>query len=148
MFRMTLAVTTVFVAFACLGTGCAEVQAILQSILDPSGDNGTGSNGTDGPPIPVATLTVTNPTPQLNEEVVFFCSLVGDTVAPVAFDFQPDHPRLVVNRTAGTGSIVIQETDVGGAGFAFTCTVTTAGGTSLPSNEVVVIPTGPPPPLP
>ncbi len=134
-----------FLAFAALGTGCAELQVILQAILDASTANGSSENGgddADGSAIPAVTLTVSNPTPQLNEEVILLCSVVGDADGPLAFDFQPDDPRLVVNQSAGTGSFVVQETDIGGAGFAFTCTATTNAGTSTPSNEVVIIPTG------
>jgi hypothetical protein len=125
---------------------------ILQAILAPSNGDDSGDNDgndTDGSVIPTVTLSVTNPTPQLNEEVILRCSLVGNVDGLVTFDFQPDDPRLVVNQTAGTGSFVIQEIDIGGAGFAFTCTATTNAGTSLPSNQVVIIPTGlesPPPP--
>ena len=141
----TALIVLAFLAFAALGTGCAELQVILQAILDPSTANGSGEDGgdgADGSAIPVVTLTVSNPTPQLNEEVILRCSVVGDGDGPVTFDFQPDDPRLVVNQSAGTASFVVQETDISGAGFAFTCTATTTAGTTLPSNEVVIIPTG------
>jgi len=120
-----------------LGTGCAGIQAILQDILAPSNGNGDGSGTL------TARLTVSNPTPQLNEEVVLRCSVVGDVAEVVTFEFQPDDPRLAVNSTAGTASFVIQESDVTGAGFSFTCTAESDAGMSLPSNAVIIIPTGP-----
>lgn len=140
------AIVVVFVGFAGLGTGCTDIGLILQAILGPSNGDGSAGNGGDGtqdPTIPMAALTVTNPTPQLNEEVILQCSIVGTAIGAVTFDFQPSDPRLVLSHTTGTGSLIIEETDIGGAGFTFTCTATTGSGTSPPSNEVVIVPTGP-----
>jgi hypothetical protein len=124
------------------GGGCTALEAILQGVFAPSPDDGSDGGDTNGPGVPAVTLTVSNPTPQLNETVVLQCSVIGSAGETVTFAFQPDDPRLIVNPTTGTASFVVQESDVVGAGLTFTCTATSAGGTSPPSNEVVIIPTG------
>jgi len=125
------------VGIAGLGTGCAGIQSILQEILAPS--NGDGND----PATLTARLTVSNPTPQLNETVTLQCSAVGDASGAVSFEFQPDDSRLAVNSTTGRASFVIQESDISGAGFSFTCTAESDAATSLPSNAIIIIPTGP-----
>ncbi len=129
-----------------LGAGCIELQLALQGVV-PGFDGRPPTTDRDGEPddrpegnIPVVRLDVSNPSPQVNEEVVLTCSLVGDDAAGVRFDFQPADGRLFVNRTRGTASFIVEETDIGVA-FALTCTATNETGTSGPSNQQVIIAT-------
>jgi hypothetical protein len=120
--------------------GCSVILRALQDAIQDSDGDGSGANGNG---VPAVVLSVTNPTPQLNEQVVLQCSVVGADTRETTFGFQPADGRLWVNQTAGTASLVIEETDVGGPGLAFTCTATNAFGTSEPSNQVVIMPTSP-----
>lgn len=112
-------------AFA--ASGCVEFA------LPPSdGDSGD-------PPVPVATLSVSNPTPQVNEEVVLTCSATGGGDG-VTFAFQPLTSRLQVDERRGTASFIVDETDVGIA-LSVTCTATNEHGTSARSNAQLITPT-------
>ncbi len=96
----------------------------------------------DQPPgdIPVVRLDLSNPSPQVNEEVRLTCSVVGGDAGGVLFDFQPANDRLFINRASGTASFIVEETDIG-VEFAVTCTATNETGTSRPSNQQVIIAT-------
>ena len=132
-----LAVTALLVCLVS-AAGCSVVLRALQDAIQDSDRDGSD---TDGNGVPRVVLIVTNPTPQLNEQVVLQCSVLGADTRETTFGFQPDDGRLWVNHTAGTASFVIEETDVGGPGLTFTCTATNAAGTSEPSNQVVIMPT-------
>lgn len=114
--------------------GCAA----LLDALSGTGDNG-GDLDSDGT-VPVVMLSVSNPTPQVSEQVMLTCSTIYGDQAGVTFDFQPADGRLIVNRTAGTALLIVAEYDAGAA-FAYTCTATNEYGTSRPSNEQVIVPT-------
>ncbi len=130
-----------------LGAGCIELQLALQGVVPGSIDGRPPTTDRDAEPddrpegnIPVVRLDVSNPSPQVNEEVVLTCSVVGGDAAGVRFDFQPADDRLFVNRTRGTASFIVEETDIS-VSFAFTCTATNETGTSGLSNQQVIIAT-------
>lgn len=100
-------------------------------------------NGGPAVDLPVAELSVPNPTPGLDETVDLRCSRAGGAVTGTTFDFQGGGPvggRLVVNSAAGTASFVVEESDLG-VGLVFTCTATNENGTGVASREVLVFPT-------
>ena len=137
----------VLAAVAACSGGCIDLQLALQNAIQESTDGSLppndDQNEPDGPgdsDIPVVTLSVSNPAPQLNEEVLLMCSLVGGDADAVTFDFQPDYGRLIVDRRRGTATLIIDPTDIGST-LEFTCTATNEAGTSEPSNEQVIIPT-------
>jgi len=103
-------------------------------------DDGAGPVDDDGENRPSVTLEVSNPTPQLNEEVVFTCSLASASGAgETLFEFQPENGRLAIDADRGTAVFIVQESDIGVA-FTFTCTATNDNGTSEPSNPRIIIP--------
>lgn len=134
-------------ALGALEGGCIELQHTLQGTAQDSTGGGLSANGDDDTPdgqidgnVPVVALSVSNPVPQVNEQVVLTCSVVSGDAGGVTFDFQPATGRLIVNRTTGTATFIVQETDIG-ATFAFTCTAANEQGTSEPSREQMIIPT-------
>lgn len=130
--------------------GCIELQEALQGALIEAvlGGSAPVSNGDDDPPVndmdPLAvatvTLTASNPTPQLNEQVELRCSVTGGSAGTVSFSFQPSQELSSINPDAGTASLIIDQTDLG-ASQAFTCSATNAAGTGPPSNTVVILAT-------
>jgi hypothetical protein len=125
-----------------LVAGCVAIQRVLEQLVSDGADglpNGDGDGTGDG--LPVVTLQVSNVTPQLNEEVLLTCLLVSGDSTSLSFDFEPRFGGLIVNEQAGTASFIVSETDIG-VSRALTCTATNDVGTSAPSNEQVVIPTG------
>lgn len=127
--------------------GCVELQQALHGGIGDSDGGGphTPPNDTepDGQPdagVPVVRLSVSNPAPQVNEEVLLTCSVVNGDSGGVTFDFQPADGRLFVDHTAGTATFIVEQADIGVA-FAFTCTGATQDGTSQPSNEELIVPT-------
>lgn len=90
--------------------------------------------------VPVVILSVSNPTPQLNEEVLLICSIVSGDTAGVTFEFQPTGSLSFVDRRAGTAILIVEQTDIGVA-LTFTCTATGDAGTSAPSRAQVITPT-------
>jgi hypothetical protein len=118
----TLAVTLLFGFSGCVLPGTDG---------DPNGSDGTA---------PFVTLTVSNPTPQINEEVSLVCTVVAGTGTGTSFDFQPDDGRLIVNPATGLALLVVSELDVGSA-LTYTCTATNTNGTSQPSTAVTIFPT-------
>ncbi len=134
-------------ALGALEGGCIELQHTLQGTTQDSTGGDLSANGEDdttdgqtGGNVPVVTLSVSNPVPQVNEQVVLTCSVISGDTGGVTFDFQPATGRLIVNRTTGTASFIVQEVDIG-ATFAFTCTAANDHGTSEPSNNQMIIPT-------
>lgn len=111
-----------------------------------------------GGSVPAVRLQVSNPSPQVNDEVTLTCTVVRGDTAGVTYGFQSvdiphrvarharfkSHPaylpdgRLFVNHATGTATFIVEESDVGVA-FNFTCTATNEAGTSRPSNQQVII---------
>ncbi len=127
--------------------GCIELQQALQGGSGDSSGEGphTPTNDTEpdeqpGSEVPVVRLSISNPAPQVNEEVLLTCSVVNGDTGGVTFDFQPTDGRLFVNHTMGTATFIVEQADIGVA-FAFTCTATTMDGASQPSNEQLIVPT-------
>jgi hypothetical protein len=102
--------------------------------LPPDGDGDPDAR------VPVASLTLSNPTPQVGEDVVLECSATGGGDG-VTFAFQPSTALLQVDERRGTASFIVQVTDVGIA-LSVTCTATNEHGTSARSNALLITPTG------
>ena len=132
---------------ACLLGGCVEILAALNGGFPvdgggtnpPDGNGGSPGNGTDGY-APVVTLTVSNPNPTVNEEVLLRCSPAAGSNGGLTYAFRPAGLLVGINTVAGTGVFIPSEADVG-TEFSFTCTGTNQAGTSDPSNRQVIIPT-------
>ncbi|MBU0718257.1 MAG: hypothetical protein KJ749_08420 [Planctomycetes bacterium] len=128
--------------------GCIELQAALTGVLagtggtsQATGDGGNGStDGTSSDTVPAVSLTVSNPNPMINEEVVLRCSATSGGTTGLTYAFQPAAPLVDVNNAAGTAVFIASEGDAG-AEFSFTCTATNAAGTSNPSSAQSIIPT-------
>lgn len=131
--------------------GCVAIQDILVQATSGAQDdtptaNG-GDDGSNGEPaggdpdegVPVVSLSVSNPTPQVNEDVILTCTADGGN-SGLRFDFQPAIGRLVVNDRTGVATLTVDESDVGQT-FSFTCTGTNDQGTSEPSNEQMILAT-------
>ncbi len=130
-----------------LPAGCIELQAALQGALPgPAGTGPPVTNGDDQPDdqpgesVPTVRLQVSNPSPQVDEEVTLTCSVVSGDSAGVTYAFQPANGRLFINHATGTATFIVEESDVEVA-FTFTCTATSEAGTSQPSNQQVIIAT-------
>ncbi len=131
-------------------TGCIELQEALQGALIEVLAGGAPGLPTDGDApsddpdaadsILVVTLSVSNPTPQLNEQVQLRCTAAGGDTSDVTFDFQPSAELVSIDRDAGTASLIIDAADLG-TGLSFTCTGTNAAGTSARSSTQVILPT-------
>ena len=132
---------------ACLLGGCVEILAALNGgfpqdgggTSPPDGDGGSPGNGTNGN-TPVVTLTVSNPNPTVNEEVLLRCSPAAGSNRGLTFAFQPAGLLVGINTSGGTAVFIPSEADVD-TEFLFTCTGTNEAGTGEPSNTQVVIPT-------
>jgi hypothetical protein len=117
----------------------------------PAGNGGGNDNSNGTPPpdnggmgsVPRVSLSVSNPTPSLGEEVLLRCVVLegGENGEPVTIDFQPQTLRLAVDQAAGTASFVISEPDLG-TELSATCTAANRHGVSPPSNSVRIFPTG------
>lgn len=132
---------------ACLMGGCIEIFAALYGRLPGNGGGGGPTDGNGIPPgngqdgeTPVVTLTVSNPNPMINEEVLLRCSSTGGTGTGLTYAFQPAGPLVGINPGAGTAAFIPSEADVG-TEFSFTCSATNEAGTSEPSEPRVIIPT-------
>lgn len=117
--------------------GFVELVLVAGCGLPVSNNDGTDPMTGD---IPVVRLTLSNPTPQVNEEVILQCEIVTGGSPGVTFDFQPNDGRLFVDRATGTATFIVEGSDIGVA-FSFTCSATNNVGTSEPSNELVIVPT-------
>lgn len=135
-------------AFPAIG-GCLNLEELLIRVSPGTGDGSGGDNdgATDGDPddgagatVPRVTLTASNPTPQLNEQLRLFCNVVAGDATGAVFDFQPSFGRLMEDPVTGTASLIIDTSDIGSS-FSFTCTATTTAGTSAPSPVLIVVPT-------
>lgn len=140
MVRQTLWVGAII---ALLTSGCGEFRPVLPDGSDTmpgTGDAMTTNDGEDSNP-PAVRLTVSNPSPLVNEEVLLSCVVTSGNSASVSFSFQSNAGRLSVNSTTGRAGFIVSESDFG-TEFIFTCIATSAAGTSRPSNRLVVIPVG------
>ncbi len=128
----------VFLLTALLGLAGGCFGLGVTGPLDGTTPDGNGSDpGDDGAALSV-TLRVSNPTPQPNEEVILTCTLISGSGANATFDFQPTIGRLIVDRTAGTASFIVNESDVGVA-LEFTCTASDENGAGEPSDPQTII---------
>lgn len=131
--------------------GCVAIQDFLVQATAGArddvptmngGDDGGNDEPGDGVPeegVPVVSLSASNPTPQVNEDVILTCTADGGN-SGLTFDFQPTIGRLFVNDRTGVATFTVDESDVGQA-FSFTCTGTNDQGTSEPSNEQMILAT-------
>lgn len=127
--------------------GCVAIQDLLvqategvrDDVPTTNGNGEDGGNGGNGEPadgVPVVSLSVSNPTPQVNEDVILICIADGGNTG-LTFDFQPAIGRLFVNDRTGVATLTVTESDVGQT-FSFTCTGTNDQGTSEPSNVQLI----------
>jgi hypothetical protein len=137
-----------------LAAGCIELQLIGQDTQPGADGTSTPTDGSDtdsdvdaGQNVPEVTLRVSNPTPQVNEQVVLTCAVVNDAASPITFDFQPARGRLLVDRARGTASFIVAEADIGAA-LSFTCTAANDSGISQASDVQRIIPTSSGAPFP
>ncbi len=133
---------------AVLASGCVEIQALLSGAgaVDggslPSDGGGTTPGDGDGAiALPEVTLTVSNPNPTTNEEVLLICRASDPTQAVSSFAFQPTIDLIGVNPFQGTATFLPSAADAGTA-FNFTCIGTNESGTGGPSAPQLVIPVG------
>jgi hypothetical protein len=120
--------------------GCIEL-GVLPGPGVPWPGNGDGDDerpddGDDSATLTLA-LGVSNQTPQVNEEVFFECEVIAGDVEGVTFAFQPATGRLVVDRSRGTASLIIQESDVG-VSLSVTCTARNLQGETGVSPPIIV----------
>lgn len=125
---------------AALSPGCVELGIITPISLDGASDGSPSVDApdTDSPTLATVSLSVSNPTPQINEEVTLTCRVTNGAGEGVTFDFDGAPGRLVIDRNRGTASFITQESDASVA-FNFTCTATNEIGAGPPSAAVLVI---------
>ena len=129
--------------------GCINLEELLVRLSSGAGDGSGGADDGDADSdpndggsatVPRVTLTTSNPTPQVNDQLRLFCHVVEGDATGAVFDFQPSFGRLMEDSVAGTASLIIDMSDIGSS-FSFTCTATTTAGTSDPSPVLIVVPT-------
>ncbi len=126
--------------------GCIELQALIEGRFPPSdgtpvdgGPDGLpGGNGNNGDPF-VVRLSVSNPTPQVSEQVFLGCEVTQGDPEGVVFDFQPSSGRLAIDSDQGVASFIVQETDIGQAS-SFTCSARNALGQTATSSPAIITP--------
>lgn len=132
-----------------LGTGCIELGIITPIGTPPAGgdtlipDPDNPAPGDGEAHRPVVALSVSNPAPQLSEEVTLTCRLTSGDDAGALFDFaatQQPAAGLNIDRSAGRATFIVAESDLNIA-FSFTCSVTTDAGESAASSALLVTPT-------
>ncbi len=136
--RVVLAALGVFLG------GCVAIQDFLVQATTGARDDVPTTNGGNGEPgdgvpdegVPLVSLSVSNPSPQVNEDVILTCTAEGGN-SGLTFGFQPAIGRLFVNDRTGVATFTVAESDVGQA-FSFTCTGTNDQGTSEPSNVQLI----------
>lgn len=101
-------------------------------------DGGSADGMTPQPSDLRVSLTVSNPTPTVGEQVVFQCVLVEGPSDDVSYAYQGGGGRLTVDSRTGRASWIVNESDVG-ASLRLTCTAANQQETSEPSNAVTVI---------
>ena len=126
---------------------CLGFQALVSVARSPDGslpsDGGGSTPGGDGSAIalPEVTLTVSNPNPNTNEEVLLTCRASDPAQTVSSFAFQPAIDLIGVNPFQGTATFLPSAADAG-TEFQFTCTGTNESGTGGPSPPQLVIPVG------
>jgi len=123
----------ILIVWALIG-GCVHVPVSPGDGTVPPPGNG------DGPATFVVSIQVSNPTPQLQEEVTFRCTTEGDVSEPLTFSFQAPDVALQVDPVNGTASFIVTESDVGFT-FDVTCSVIDGEGRTVQSGRISVTPT-------
>lgn len=137
------------IAKKCIGFGLATLVMVSggSGCIDLSGlfpGSGTGGTPSGGPASFTASLSATNPTPQIRdgivEQVFLSCVVTNAGTGRVEFRFEPVDSRLIVNADSGTAIFTSDPSDVG-ASFQFVCIATNASGEEATSNTVTLTPT-------
>lgn len=115
-----------------LAAGCVPVHI-------PGGDTGNG-DGTPTPPEFTVQLEVSNPTPQVDEEVSIQCLASGTFTQPLTYAFDSSTDRLQTNPNAGTASVIVSQPDQGST-ISISCSATDAEGHQATSSVVHITPT-------
>ncbi len=131
--RLILAI----VSISSLIGGCVPIVGSRNDGATPP--PGNGDNG-DGPATFAVSIQVSNPTPQLFEEVTFRCTTDGAASEPLTFDFHSPDVALHVDSINGTASFVVSESDLG-LTLDVTCSASDRMGRAAVSNRVTVAPT-------
>ena len=144
--KLSLLIAMLFMAV--FASGCVEIQALLSGAgadgggsLPSDGAGMTPGDGGSANALPEVTLTVSNPNPTTNEEVLLICRASDPTQAVSSFAFQPTIDLIGVNSFRGTATFIPSAADAG-TEFNFTCTGTNESGTGGPSAPQLVIPVG------
>ncbi len=133
-------ITCGIVLSAALSPGCIELGIITPISVDgtPDGSTNADTPDPDNPAPPTASISVSNPTPQINEEVTLTCRVTNGASEGVTFDFDGAPGRLIIDGNRGTANFITQESDAGAA-FSFTCSATNEFGAGPASASVLVI---------
>jgi len=115
-----------------LAAGCVPVHI--------PGDNTANGGDTSTPPAFTVQLEVSNPTPQVDEQVSFQCVASGTFTRPLSYAFDSNTDRLQTNPSAGTASLIIAQSDQGST-ILISCTATDADGQEATSSAVRITPT-------
>ena len=120
-------------------TGCVDLASLLEGL---GGSVNGGENGEDDSSLRVR-LSVSNPTPSLNEEVVLVCSIVDDPSGQGAdlkltFEFAFAARALSVDRQSGVARFIVTESDLNVA-LSFICRAVTDDGVFGPTSSTVVV---------
>lgn len=138
---------------ALMGGGCVELQYwVSGGTIDRPGwngsdgggsnnDNGNGNGGNDNSNDDFAvSLSVSNETPEVNEEVIFSCMVSSGSAEGVRFSYDESSTRLTVDTETGRAAFVVSETDLG-IEFSVRCAAENAAGETAISDEITVIAT-------
>jgi len=105
----------------------------------PAGGNGLDPpNGTPNGITLAVVLTVSNPSPNVGEEVILQCRVVEGDPTGATFSFQPTNLSLITDERRGTARLVI-DASFAGSELGFTCTASNGSDTSSPSNRQTII---------
>jgi len=127
-------IVAIFIASALI-EGCVPVGGIPNDGTTPPPADGGG-----GPATFAVSILVSNPTPQLNEEVTFRCTIEDAVPEPLTFSFRSPDVVLQVDSSNATASFVVSESDVG-LTFDVTCRASDAEGRTAESARITVAPT-------
>lgn len=105
------------------------------------GDGGSQPPPTSNPPAFTVTISASNVTPQLNEEVLLRCVPDGDIGLGATFSFQSADIGLQVNASVGSATFVVTESELGQS-IDVSCSATDQDGATVNSGRVTVFPTG------
>jgi hypothetical protein len=140
-------------------SGCIELRsALLYALTGSAGtraddggggvpDDGNGGqepdgndNGSVAPATPRVRLTVSNPVPQLGEQVNLSCTRTDGVVGEeVAYSFMPEGRLTSINEDQGTAILIVDESHIG-VELILTCQGTNEAGTGPESTSVSIIP--------